>query len=102
MSFLLCFCIAFLILSVQCTEIILEPVRNETHTRLLKHEMKKNKCIRYYNFYKTCHLKKTTTYNILFNKTHFFIFDNSIEDQTLTLNNKAVYNYRKHVLERLN
>jgi hypothetical protein len=96
------FCLFILLVTVQSSEITLKPVRNEEHTHLIKHEMKKNKCTRDQTFYKTCKLKKTDTYNILFNKTHYFIFDNSIKDQTLTFNEKPIYRYRKHLLERLN
>ena len=96
------FCLFLFFVIVQSSEITLKPVRNEEHAHSLKHEMKKNKCIRDHIFYKTCHLKTTASYNILFNKTHYFMFDNSIKDQTLTFNNKPVYEYRKHLLKRLN
>ena len=102
MLFVFYFCLLCLFVTVQSSEITLEPVRNEEHARLIKREMKKNKCIRDPIFYKKCSLRKTDTYNILFNKTHYFMFDNSIKDQTLTFNDKPVYRYRMNVLKRLN
>lgn len=96
------FCLFIFLVTVQSSEITLKHVRNEEHAHLLKHEMKKNKCIRDHIFYRTCRFKTTDTFNILFNKTHYFMFDNSIKEQTLTFNNKPVYRYRKHMLQRLN
>lgn len=98
---LLFLCLLLLFTAVQSSEIILHPFKNETHRHFHKREMKKNKCIRDKVFYKYCILKKTGTYNIMFNKTHYFIFDNSNEQQTLTLNAKPVYKYKKKTLFRL-
>ena len=36
------FCLFILLVTVQSSEITLKPVRNEEHTHLIKHEMKKD------------------------------------------------------------